>query len=33
MFTGIMKIASDPGELATVLSHEIGHVVASMINT
>lgn len=29
VFTGIMKIASDPDELATVLSHEIGHVVAS----
>jgi len=28
VFTGILKLATDPNELATVLSHEIGHVVA-----
>eukprot|EP00026_Physarum_polycephalum_P014784 Phypoly_transcript_15338.p1 GENE.Phypoly_transcript_15338~~Phypoly_transcript_15338.p1 ORF type:complete len:266 (-),score=23.44 Phypoly_transcript_15338:135-830(-) len=28
VFTGIMKIATEPDELATVLSHEIAHVVA-----
>lgn len=28
VFTGIMKMATDQDELATVLSHEIGHVVA-----
>lgn len=32
VFTGIMKLATSKDELATVLSHEIGHVVASTKN-
>jgi predicted Zn-dependent protease len=28
VYTGIMKVADEPGELAAVIGHEIGHVIA-----